>query len=72
MSCSSSIEGIKSSSGTSFIAKANTLSALFENSSFLCLYSSIISSVISTFEPFFKAYLHLLNTISGAPFVNII
>ena len=70
-STSSSSTGTKLSSSTSFIANANTLNALFENSSFIFLYEFNISSFISTVSPSTIAYLHLLNTTSGAPFVNI-
>ena len=71
ISTSSSNDGTKLSSSTSFIAKAKTLSALFENSSFILLYEFNISSFISTVSPSTIAYLHLLNTTSGAPLVNI-
>ena len=51
---------------------ANTLSALSENSSLICLYLFNISSVIGTSSPSFSAFIDLCNTISGAPLTNII
>ena len=70
-SFSSSIEGLKLSS-TFLVANANTLNALLEKYSLICLYSLNISSSSSTTSPLLKAYLHLLKITSGAPLVNII
>ena len=64
--------GTKFSSGTSLIEKANTLNALSENSSLICLYLFNISSVIETSSPSFNALVDLCSTISGAPLTNMI
>ena len=71
-STSSSMAGTKFSSGTSLIEKANTLNALSENSSLICLYLFNISSVIGTSSPSFNALVDLCSTISGAPLTNMI
>ena len=51
-------------------ARASTLSALDAMREFCAYISSLYFSVILSFLPSFKTYLHRLSTLSSAPFVK--